>query len=887
MKKRLLSWLLCLSFVLCIMPVQAKAEDDAAKASSLTESPAVVLESDIEPCPDDALPSALPDALPETAREEQEDPVPEFVRGYIPEEDGLIYPQTLSLNPDAAILQNDSAAIPPRYTAQYTSVKNQGVNGLCWSFATNAIIETWLLKNYPDLDPETVDFSEMHMAYALSDHSGNTYGYDRAPGDGGNRNKSSSYLMRGNPLDSSGSRLCIGGAVLDSYDRYSTSALPDRALSTTLYNKPKTIVPKNTIFIGGKKAEGEGASDAQIKEAILKYGSVAAAFSWDKSNATGSTGNGSTDHYNASTASYYLNTTALGNDALYLNHMVQIVGWDDNYSRTNFNASCRPSGNGAWRIKNSWGTSWGDNGFAWISYEDADFASLVWAVDNVIGYDCSKRETHEWDYLPNGAWWRPYIADNYYIRYFPLSSPEVLTSVRVFIPKADSTVEVDVIPDYLNTSFATSDFSAKASLTVEYPGWYTIDFDEDKFVLLDPTSTDGSWWFAVVIKSESPLGYDTSFAGNSAYWDYNQKAWRYDDGLDRASVGWCIKAVTSTDPDYVAIWQAKTQMDQPGALWNWIRGGNTDAAHIRWAFDNYGPYGTTITYTPNDLSIMDENGGIYRPPYGSDPAALSFTVTFTRGNSWLKYQLSNMAVEPYLGRLTLTMPQETYYLGQTMTPVLTVEGNPGELFWYWFDGLDILKESIGSAVLSLIPKKYGTYECMVCADDAVAAYLNVYVMNEYLAGWQKNASGWWYQHSDGTYPKSQWEKIDGKWYHFDARGYMQTGWLKLEEKYYYLGTNGAMTTGWQKVGGKWYYLNGSGIMQTGWLKLDGQYFYLDASGAMTTGWQKISSKWYLFSKGGVMQTGWQQVGDKWYYLDSSGAMQTGWIQLNGKWYYLD
>ena len=267
MKKRLLSWLLCLSFVLCIMPVQAKAEDDAAKASSLTESPAVVLESDIEPCPDDALPSALPDALPETAREEQEDPVPEFVRGYIPEEDGLIYPQTLSLNPDAAILQNDSAAIPPRYTAQYTSVKNQGVNGLCWSFATNAIIETWLLKNYPDLDPETVDFSEMHMAYALSDHSGNTYGYDRAPGDGGNRNKSSSYLMRGNPLDSSGSRLCIGGAVLDSYDRYSTSALPDRALSTTLYNKPKIIVPKNTIFIGGKKAEGEGASDAQIKEA--------------------------------------------------------------------------------------------------------------------------------------------------------------------------------------------------------------------------------------------------------------------------------------------------------------------------------------------------------------------------------------------------------------------------------------------------------------------------------------------------------------------------------------------------------------------------------------------------------------------------------------------
>ena len=35
-------------------------------------------------------------------------------------------------------------------------------------------------------------------------------------------------------------------------------------------------------------------------------------------------------------------------------HIVIIVGWDDN--------------KGAWLIKNSWGTSWGDNGFGWITY---------------------------------------------------------------------------------------------------------------------------------------------------------------------------------------------------------------------------------------------------------------------------------------------------------------------------------------------------------------------------------------------------------------------------------------------------------------------------------------------------------------------------------------
>ena len=42
-------------------------------------------------------------------------------------------------------------------------------------------------------------------------------------------------------------------------------------------------------------------------------------------------------------------------------HEVLIVGWDDR----------RPYGNGrhgAWLVKNSWGTDWGDHGYAWIAY---------------------------------------------------------------------------------------------------------------------------------------------------------------------------------------------------------------------------------------------------------------------------------------------------------------------------------------------------------------------------------------------------------------------------------------------------------------------------------------------------------------------------------------
>jgi hypothetical protein len=48
-----------------------------------------------------------------------------------------------------------------------------------------------------------------------------------------------------------------------------------------------------------------------------------------------------------------------------VNHAVLLVGWDNR--------------KGAWRIKNSWGTTWGDKGFGWVDYNsDSVGASAAW-----------------------------------------------------------------------------------------------------------------------------------------------------------------------------------------------------------------------------------------------------------------------------------------------------------------------------------------------------------------------------------------------------------------------------------------------------------------------------------------------------------------------------
>lgn len=120
--------------------------------------------------------------------------------------------------------------------------------------------------------------------------------------------------------------------------------------------------------------------------------------------------------------------------------------------------------------------------------------------------------------------------------------------------------------------------------------------------------------------------------------------------------------------------------------------------------------------------------------------------------------------------------------------------------------------------------------------------------------WIKSGSRWWYKHSDGSYTRNGWEKINETWYYFDSEGWMKTGWIKEYGNWYYLDDSGAMKTGWCWVSGSWYYLNTSGVMQTGLQTIGGNEYYLNTSGAMQTGWHNIGDDTYFFSSSGARQT---------------------------------
>lgn len=86
-----------------------------------------------------------------------------------------------------------------------------------------------------------------------------------------------------------------------------------------------------------------------------------------------------------------------------------------------------------------------------------------------------------------------------------------------------------------------------------------------------------------------------------------------------------------------------------------------------------------------------------------------------------------------------------------------------------------------------------------------AGMVMMMTVSAYAGEWKQDATGWWYQNEDGTYPVNQWEWLDGdqngtaESYYFDGNGYMLV--------------NTTTPDGYQ-VNGNGAWIDGNGIVQT-------------------------------------------------------------------------
>lgn len=419
------------------------------------------------------------------------------------------------------LLQKDSAltgykekaaqsTYDPRKEQKVTAVRNQSAN-TCWAFSSLGAGEMSLVRKGL-ADPAKLDLSEAHLTYffyhTVEDPLGNT------TGDGNHNISKQDFMAVGsNTIFSTFALANWTGAANEA------SAPFEELTAQTQYHDSMAYADaahlQNAYWINFKDVDAVNVT----KQMIQKYGGAAINFYWNNI------------YYNKETNAYYfpLNPDQANN------HSVTIVGWDDTYAKENFVKGCQPKEDGAWIVKNSYGESWGDNGYFYLSYEDSAVNAENTNANRARAYifDFEPADNYDYNYqydgsagaynatnpdspltkISNGG----SIANVFSVRSQGNSRKETLKAVSFALFDTAVSYSIQIYKNPIDASDPASGIpalSVPVTGSTSYAGYYTIPLTEKVSL------TEGDV-FSVVITLEKESGGEIDFFVDKTYQNGN------------------------------------------------------------------------------------------------------------------------------------------------------------------------------------------------------------------------------------------------------------------------------------------------------------------------------------------------------------------------------
>lgn len=418
----------------------------------------------------------------------------------------------------------------------YPAVRDQNPYGNCWAFATIGAAEFDLI-NKGQLS-QSADLSELQLSYFtfnfVQDPLGGTAG-DVARYY--NENTDTNYLNYGGNYQMAVRRLGQWIGVTNE------SSVPYTKAAQTVSSgvDEQYAYSENAAHLENAYLINIHQNTEDVKRQIMEHGAVGVMYTHYYNGATHGM------DYNA----YYdtANTTGGGGG-----HAVMIVGWDDTFSKDNFLRGEKPSEDGAWLVRNSWGSYFD---YFWMSYETHSLADTAWVFDLTTddGYDHNYQIDGGLETYASGS--GTTVANVFTVPEKENGVSETLKAVSLSLTHAAGVIyTIDIYTDIrnkYNPTSGTKHESASTSGSTTYAGVYTIPLNDD--VELKPGTT-----FSVVVtldravmdcEQATAIQKEEDFGTDKYVWMrqvsmYNYKSfYQSGSGFTPNIQNYCIKAYTS------------------------------------------------------------------------------------------------------------------------------------------------------------------------------------------------------------------------------------------------------------------------------------------------------------------------------------------------------